>query len=52
MLDQAGIAILLNGAFNPAEIFFIHKEHKSTHFRVTKNLYSTALIKHFEVARA
>ncbi len=51
-LEKAESLILLNGAFKPAEFFFILKKHRNIRYRMIKVLHSTALIKHFEVLRA
>lgn len=52
MLEQAETLVLLNGAFNPAEFFFMYKDHRNIRFRLIKILHSTSLIRHFEIARA
>lgn len=52
LLEQAESLVLLAGAFNPAEFFFMHKEHRNMRFRLAKLIHATAFIRHFEIVPA
>lgn len=51
-LKQPASLILLNKDFRPNEFIFIHKNHRNTRYRLTKQIHLTSFINHVEVVRS
>jgi hypothetical protein len=51
-LKQPSSLIFMNKAFRPNEFIYIHKNHRNTRYRLTKQLHLTSFINHVEVVRS
>ena len=49
---QAASLIFINKGFRPSEFVFLHKNHRNTRYRLTKQLHLTSYINHVEVVRS
>ncbi len=51
-VKQSASLIFINKGFSPSEFIFIHKNHRITRYRLTKQLQLTSYINHVEVIRS
>ena len=49
---QPASLILFNKDFRPSEFIFIHKNHRNTRYRLTKQLHLTSFVNHVELVRS
>ncbi|MBK8815495.1 MAG: hypothetical protein IPN42_08325 [Methylococcaceae bacterium] len=52
-IDKPAVSLIfMNKGFRPSEFIFIHKNHRITRYRLTKQLQLTSYINHVEVIRS